>query len=62
MSFFAAVGRVTRTGLDRMIEARERQVRRYVNGALLHLDDKSLAEAGIDRKELEKRASAFSPF
>ena len=41
MSFFGDVRRVTRTGFDRVISARERQARRYVNSALLNLDDET---------------------
>jgi hypothetical protein len=31
---------------------REREARRYVNGYLLSLDDKTLAELGYDRAEI----------
>ncbi|MCB1464123.1 MAG: hypothetical protein KDJ90_17290 [Nitratireductor sp.] len=61
MSFFGEVRRATRTGFDRMISARERQARRYVNSALLHLDDATLARAGYNRKDIEKQGSAFYP-
>ncbi|MEC9344330.1 MAG: hypothetical protein VYD64_10860 [Pseudomonadota bacterium] len=61
MSFFGEVGRMTRTGFDRMVTARERQARRYVNSTLLHFDDETLARAGYDRKELERQGSAFYP-
>lgn len=61
MSFFGEVRRATRTGLDRMISARERQVRRYVNASLLHLDDQTLASAGFDRKEIEKQGAVLYP-
>jgi len=37
---------------DRMVKARERQVRRYVNGALLQLDDDSLKMLGRTREEI----------
>lgn len=39
---------------DRMVSARERQARRYVNGYLLSLDDATLAVYGYDRAELER--------
>ncbi|MBA5777791.1 hypothetical protein H2509_11715 [Stappia sp. F7233] len=39
---------------NRMITARERQARRYVNGYLLSLDDATLASYGYDRRELER--------
>ena len=42
--------------VDRMVAARERQARRYVNGYLLSLDDATLAAYGYDRKELEKES------
>ena len=61
MSFFGDVRRVTRTGFDRVISARERQARRYVNSALLNLDDETLSRAGFNRKELEKQGSSFYP-
>lgn len=62
MSFFGEMRRATRTGLDRMITARERQVRRYVNSALLQFDDETLAKAGYDRKSLEKQSGIYYPF
>lgn len=62
MSFFGEIRRVTRTGFDRMVTARERQARRYVNSALLHLDDDMLARAGYSRKELEKQGGIHYPF
>ncbi len=55
MSFFSDVRRVARYGFDRMVEARERQVRRYVNSALLQFDDETLSRAGLNRKEIERR-------
>ena len=47
---------------EAMVNARSRQASAYVNGALLMLDDRTLAEHGYDRKELKKRASAIVPF
>ena len=61
MSFFGDVRRATRTGYDRMVTARERQVRRYVNASLLMLDDETLARAGYSRREIEKEGSSFYP-
>ena len=61
MSFFGGVGRMTRSGFDRIISARERQVRRYVNGALLQLDDETLKRAGYSRVDLERQGSAYYP-
>ncbi|MFD1696505.1 hypothetical protein [Roseibium aestuarii] len=40
--------------LGRMVEAREKQARRYVNGYLLSLDDATLTAHGYDRASLEK--------
>jgi len=61
MSFFDGIRRVTRTGFDRMVSARERQVRRYANSVLLSLDDETLAHAGLNRGEIEKQGSIFYP-
>lgn len=62
MSFFSDIGRVTRSGFNRMVEARERQVRRFVNGELLKLDDRNLADLGYSRKELMRDYTDASPF
>ena len=59
MSFFDGIRRATRTGLGRMMTARERQARRYVNSALLQLDDATLAKAGYDRESLERQRGAY---
>lgn len=53
---------VLRRALDRMITARERQARRYVNGYLLTLDDTTLAGYGYSRGELEREGSMVGPF
>lgn len=39
---------------NRFVAARERQAQRYVNGALLRLDDKRLAELGTSREQLRR--------
>jgi len=52
MSFFENLGR-------KMVDARERQVRRYVNSSLLSLDDKTLKKAGYDRKTLRRNSAPF---
>ncbi len=44
-----------RAALDSIIDARSRQAQKYVNGALLMLDDATLAEHGYKRSDLEKR-------
>lgn len=46
-----------RTALDRMITARERQARRYVNGALLHMDDATLTSLGRNRADIEREGA-----
>lgn len=53
---------VLRRTLDRMITARERQARRYVNGYLLSLDDTTLNAYGYNRRELERESSQMGPF
>lgn len=47
-----------RNALDSIIDARARQAQSYVNGALLMLDDATLAANGYKRAELEKSARA----
>ena len=47
---------------ERMIAARERQARRYVNGVLLSLDDETLARGGFDRKTLKRSPATTYPF
>lgn len=48
-----------RTAIDTMIAARERQAQRYVNGALLMLDDDTLKANGYTRAELQRRGTAY---
>lgn len=47
---------------DRMIAAREKQARRFVNGALLNLDDETLKRAGFSRDQIKKEGSSVYPF
>jgi len=61
MSFFGDVKRATRVGYNRLMESRQRQAQRYINGALLALDDEALTRAGYDRKTLERQESALYP-
>jgi hypothetical protein len=61
MSFFGDISRATRIGYNRIVESRQRHAQRYVNGALLALDDEALARAGYDRKTLERQESALYP-
>ena len=51
-----------RTAFDRVIEARERQVRGHVDAALLSLDDASLAALGRNRAELRRNAKSSYVF
>lgn len=44
--------------LDRVIDARQRQVRRYVNNALLQLDDETLKGLGRTREEIKREGSS----
>lgn len=46
-----------RNAMDAMIEARAKQATRYVNGALLMLDDQTLAAHGYKREELRRNAA-----
>ncbi|MBP1852306.1 hypothetical protein [Rhizobium halophytocola] len=41
----------------RLVDARERQVSRYVNGALLNLDDATLSSMGTSREELRRKGA-----
>ena len=45
---------IFREAFDRMVAAREKQVRRYVNGHLLTLDDDALKAFGRTREELRR--------
>ncbi|KPB02857.1 hypothetical protein [Ahrensia marina] len=47
---------------EAMMDARSRQAKAYVNGALLMLDDKTLKAHGYDRNELSKNKSSYYPF
>ena len=51
-----------RTTFDRMIAAREKQARRFVNGALLNLDDDTLSRAGLNRADIRKEGASLYPF
>lgn len=44
---------IFRQAMDAMVEARQRQARAYVSGALLMLDDKTLSRYGIERNNLK---------
>ena len=47
---------------DRMIAARAKQARRYVNGALLNLDDETLNKAGFTREGIRQQGASVYPF
>lgn len=47
---------------DRLVTARERQARRYVNGALLTLDDSQLKTLGRTREEIRREGAQLSYF
>lgn len=44
-----------RNAVDALVAAREKQATRYVNGALLMLDDETLKAHGYNREELKRR-------
>lgn len=46
-----------RGALEALVEARAKQASRYVNGALLMLDDKTLAANGYSRAELMRKGA-----
>ncbi|MCO5163180.1 MAG: hypothetical protein M9939_18760 [Mesorhizobium sp.] len=51
-----------RNALNSLIEARARQANSYVNGALLMLDDETLAKNGYSREALRRNARASYMF
>jgi len=51
-----------RNAFNRMVAARERQVARYVNGAMLNLDDETLKSLGTSREELRRKGAAHYVF
>ena len=52
-----SIGGFFKTALSNMVEARQREANRYVTGALLMLDDETLARGGYNRADLKKRAT-----
>jgi hypothetical protein len=48
-----------KSAFNAFVEARQRQAERYVTGALLALDDKTLKAGGYSREELSKRSRAY---
>ncbi|WEX11362.1 hypothetical protein [Chelativorans sp. AA-79] len=49
-----------RSAVDALIAARQRQAARYVNGALLMLDDETLKTYGYNRDELQRKGAAYT--
>jgi hypothetical protein len=47
-----------RSALDALVQARQREAERYVNGVLLSLDDETLKSHGYNRAELSRRATS----
>ena len=47
-----------RSALDALVQARQREAERYVNGVLLSLDDETLKSHGYNRAELSSRATS----
>lgn len=47
-----------RNAMDALVQARTRQATRYVNGALLMLDDETLKAHGYSREELRRRGAS----
>jgi len=56
--FLARVGHYLAGLGQRLIEAREKEAARYVNSYLALADDKTLAELGITREEIERAPKA----
>jgi len=46
------------SALEALVQARQREAERYVNGVLLSLDDETLKSHGYNRAELSKRATS----
>jgi uncharacterized protein YjiS (DUF1127 family) len=48
---------IFRSAFERVVAARERQASRYVNGALMSLDDHTLKGLGTTREELRRKGA-----
>jgi hypothetical protein len=46
-----------RNAFNRVVEARERQVGRYIQGAMMNLDEQSLSSLGTSRQEMHAKSS-----
>lgn len=53
---------IFRNAFDRIIEARERQARRYVNDALLTFDDEMLESLGRRRVDVLREGATAARF
>ena len=51
-----------RNAFHRFVAARELQASRYVNGALINLDDETLKSLGTSREELRRKGTRASAF
>ncbi|MEW7006473.1 MULTISPECIES: hypothetical protein [unclassified Lentilitoribacter] len=51
---------IFKSAFESMISARERQVRRYVNGTLIGLDDDTLKSIGRTRDQIRKEG--YQPY
>lgn len=51
-----------RTAFGRMIEARERHARKYVNATLAQMDDETLRRAGVRREDLRNAKGTVFPY
>jgi hypothetical protein len=47
-----------RNAFDRVVAARERQASRYVTGALMYLDNETLATLGTSQEELRRKGAS----
>ena len=47
-----------RSVLNALVEARQREAERYVNGVLLSLDDETMKSHGYSRAELSRRGAS----
>ena len=51
-----------RNAFNAIIEARQRQAERYVNGVLLGLDDETLERHGYSRVAISRRGASHHPW
>lgn len=53
---------ILRNAFQRFVAARELQASRYVNGALMNLDDETLRSMGTSREELRRKGTRATAF